>query len=1083
MTNIEDIYELSPMQQGMLFHTLYAPESGVYFEQLNCTLRGDLNVSAFKQAWQQVVARHPVLRTCFYWEDLDKPLQVVNEQVELPWVEYDWCGLTPTEQQNQLETFLQADRQQDFELNQAPLMRFALMRVQEDTYQFVWSFHHVLIDGWSGSIIFKEVFAFYEALKRGQSLSLKLPHPYRDYIVWLQQQDLSQAEDFWRKALQGFTAPTPLVVNKAMDSSSKQKQTYEEQHILLSVTVTDALHSLAKQHHLTLNTLVQGAWALLLSRYSGESDVVFGATVSGRPAALSEVESMVGLFINTLPARVQVSEEAYLLPWLEQLQAQEVEREQFSYSPLVEIQGWSEVPRGLPLFDSILVFESYPVNDSGLGQSSSLEICNIQAFEQTNYPLTVIIMPGSELSVRIIYDSCRFEAATISRMLGHLQTLLSGMVTNPEQRISALPLLTEAERHQLLVEWNNTQTPYPRDKCIHQLFEAQVQRTPDAVAVVFEDQQLTYRELNRRANQLAHYLLALGVGPEVLVGLCVERSIEMVVGLLGILKAGGAYVPLDPAYPKERLAYMLNDLQVSVLCTDAINRFPMKQLVERLPEHEVQVVGLDTDWEVISQESEENSVSAVKSENLAYVIYTSGSTGKPKGVAMAHLPLANLILWQLESAAVSRGARTLQFAPVSFDVSFQEIFSTWCSGGTLVLLSEEVRRDAGALLGLLTEEAIERLFLPFVALQQLAEVAEGSELIPTSLREVITAGEQLQITPAIKDLFRKLTGCTLDNQYGPIESHVVTAFSLTGSVNNWPVLPPIGRPIANTQIYLLDRSLQPVPIGVRGELYIGGDCLARGYLNRPDLTEAKFIPNPFSDEPGARLYKTGDLARYLSDGNIEFLGRLDYQVKIRGFRVELGEIEAVLAQHPDVSQTMVLAREERPGDKRLVAYVVLEKEQGVTAKELRHFLKEKLPEYMVPAVFARLDAMPLTPSGKVDRRALPKPDQSRISLEVGFSPPHTPTEEVVAAIWAEVLGLEQVSIHDNFFELGGNSLLASQIISRLRKAFKVELPLCSLFELPTVGSLGEYIEMLRWAAPEQQIYPRGTVDKREEGEL
>ncbi len=501
----------------------------------------------------------------------------------------------------------------------------------------------------------------------------------------------------------------------------------------------------------------------------------------------------------------------------------------------------------------------------------------------------------------------------------------------------------------------------------------------------------------------------------------------------------------------------------------------MKQLGDRLPEHELQLVGLDTDWEVISQESEENPVRGVKSENLAYVIYTSGSTGKPKGVAMGHLPLCNLILWQLESATVSRGARTLQFAPVSFDVSFQEIFSTWCSGGTLVLLSEKVRRDPEALLSLLTEEAIERLFLPFVALQQLAEVAEGSEFIPTSLCEVITAGEQLQITPAIKGLFRKLTGCILQNQYGPIESHVVTAFPLTASVSSWPALPPIGCPIANTQIYLLDRFLRPVPIGVPGELHIGGDCLARGYLNRPNLTEEKFIPNPFSDEPGARLYKTGDLARYLPDGNIEFLGRLDYQVKIRGFRVELGEIEAVLAQHPEVSQTLVLAREDRPGDKRLVAYVALEKEQGATSSELRRFLKEKLPEYMVPAVFARLDAMPLTPSGKVDRRALPKPDKSQMCLEAGFFPPRTPTEEVLAAIWVEVLGLDQVSVHDNFFELGGNSLLASQIISRLRKAFKVELPLCSLFELPTVASLGEYIEMLRWAAPEQQIYPRNNL--------
>ncbi|MBW4457214.1 MAG: amino acid adenylation domain-containing protein [Nostoc indistinguendum CM1-VF10] len=1049
--NIESIYPLSPMQQGMLFHTLYAPDSGVYFEQLSCTLYGNLNVPAFERAWQRVVERHPVLRTLFIWEHRKQPLQIVRKWVNLPWVQHDWRGLSPVEQQERLEAFLQTDREQGFKLDQAPLMRCTLIKVREDTYHFVWSRHHILLDGWCLPIILKEVLAFYEGFNRSQDLYIERPRPYRDYIAWLQQQDLSQAEAFWRQALQGFTAPTPLVVDRVVSNLSNQKQTYDRQHLQLSANVTAALQSLAQQHHLTLNTLVQGAWALLLSRYSGQEDVVFGVTVSGRPATIAGVESMVGLFINTLPVRVQVPREASLLPWLKQIQNQQVELRQYEYSPLVQVQRWSEVPDGLPLFESIVVFENYPVDASLREQGGNIEIRNVSAFEQTNYPLTMVAVPGSELSLQLRYDCRRFDAASITRMLGHLQTLLEGIVAHPEQRLEDLPLLTQRERLTLLVEWNHTQADYPKDKCIHQLFEAQVELTPDAVAVVFEDKHLTYRELNCRANKIAHHLRYLGVGPDGLVGLCLERSLEMVVGLLGILKAGGAYVPLDPAYPRERLAFMLEDAQVLVLLTQ-------QRLLEGLSENEAQPVCLDTDWEAIALKSEENLASGVTVDNLAYAIYTSGSTGRPKGAIMSHRPLSNLLSWQLQNSTLPTGAKTLQFASVSFDVSFQEIFSTWCSGGTLILISEEVRRDAVSLLRCLTDESVQRLFLPFVALQQLAEVANSGGSVPISLREIITAGEQLQVTQQIANLFRNLEGCVLHNHYGPSESHVITSFILTGSPIGWPTLPSIGRPIANVQIYLLDSHLQPVPVGVPGELYIGGVGLARGYRNRPELTAEKFIAHPFSNESGARLYKTGDLARYLPDGNIEFLGRIDHQVKIRGFRIELGEIEAVLSQYPGVRETVVVVREDEPGSKRLVAYVVLNPEQALTITDLRRFLEEKLPQYMVPTAFVMLEALPLTPSGKVNRRALPVPDKAQLQPEGIFVAPQTPVEELLAGIWAEVLGVEKVGIHNNFFELGGHSLLATRVISQLREVFKVELPLRRLFETPTVAGLAKDIE-------------------------
>ncbi len=1058
--NIESIYPLSPMQEGMLFHTLKEPESGIYFEQISFTIQGHLALTAFERAWRQVVERHPVLRTFVVWKNRTLPLQIVRKSVILPWTILDWRELSPIEQEHQLEVFLQTDRNKGFELEYAPLMRCALIQLADETYKFVWSFHHLLMDGWCMPIIFKEVFAFYEASKKGFDLHLSATRPYSDYIAWLQQQDKSKAIAYWQGALKGFNAPTPLVVDRTIGPNSQQKKIYLEHDLRLSATATATLKSLSQKHRITLSTFVQGVWALLLSRYSGEENVIFGVTVSGRPPALSGVESMVGLFINTLPVRVQVESETELLPWLMQLQLHQVEREQNSESSLSEIQRTSEIPPGSSLFESIVVFENYPDSDSLLSPSDGLQIDHLQAIERTNYPLTLVVIPSEELWVRLIYDGAKFDGDTIARMTGHFQTLLEGMVAKENHKLKDLPLLTSAESHQLLVEWNNTTKEYPIDKCIHQLFEEQVERSPDAVAVIFEDKQLTYLQMNQRANIIAHHLRTLGVGPEVLVGICVERSLEMVVGLLGILKAGGAYVPLDPEYPTDRLSFMLQDAQVSVLLTQ-------QRLVERLPEYKGQFVYLDTELQVISRSSEENPITSVQATNLAYVIYTSGSTGQPKGVAMNHFSLGNLILWQLQNTTISSGAKTLQFAPVSFDVSFQEMFSTWCSGGTLLLIAEELRRDAFTLLGLLQEKAVERLFLPFVGLQQIAEVASARELVTSNLREIITAGQQLQITPAISSWLSKLTNCTLHNHYGPSESHLATTFPLTTSVDNWPLLPPIGRPIANTQIYILDSHLQPVPISVPGELHIGGAGLAPGYLNRPELTQHKFIPNPFSTDGHSRLYKTGDLARYLPDGNIEYLGRIDNQVKVRGFRIELGEIEAVLSQHPSVHSVVVIARQDTTGDQRLVAYIVPQQDTSPTISELRQFLKTKLPPYMVPNIIMMLESLPLTPNGKVDCRALPAPELHR-ELDK-FVAPRTAIEEMLAHIWASVLKVKQVGIHDNFFELGGHSLLATQVVSRINSAFGLDLPIQIIFESATVAEIASYMQAVNWAAQEKPV--------------
>jgi amino acid adenylation domain-containing protein len=1069
--DIEAIYPLSAMQQGMLFHTLYQPESRIYFEQFRFTLHGDLNQSAFEQAWQQVVQRHSALRTLFVWNNRKQPLQVVRKQVSLPWVNQDLRSLTTEEQQTEINSYLITDKEQNFALDKAPLMRFILFRLTNETYHFIWSFHHILLDGWSWPILFKEIFAFYDAIANHQQLYLTPSRPYRDYINWLQQQDLSHAKELWRRTLEGFNAPTPLVVEQAVGQISQQETSYIR-HQNLSAEATAKLKAFAQQHHLTVSTLVQVAWALLLSRYSDESDVVFGATVSGRPHHLSGVESMVGLFINTLPVRVKIPQTADLLPWLVQLQQEHIEREQYSYTSLVDIQGVSEIPRNQPLFESIVVFENYPVNATLQAFPGNLRIGDRQALGETNYPITVVAIPGEELTIKINYDRNRFHADTIDRMIGHLLTLLQGIVTNPHRRAAELPLLTPAEQDLLLVEWNATQAAYPINACIHQLFEKQVEKTPEAVAVVYENQQLTYQELNQRANQLAHHLQRLGIKPDAPVGICLERSLEAAIAILSTLKAGGACVPLDPTYPPERLAFMLADTRASVVLTQA----SLKSLLEQDFHHHL--ILLDEGWDEIGKESDINLQTDAQAHNLAYVIYTSGSTGTPKGTLVPHRSLTNLIEHHQAQMATSVGV--LQFASLSFDVSYHEMFAAWGLGGTLYMIPEGDRKDLDKLIKLLAKEPIAKVFLPVTLWQQLAEIYGEESHLFKNIREAIACGEQLQITQPMIKLFQRLENCRLYNFYGPTEADLVTAYTFSQQPEVWPIYPPIGKPAVNVQVYLLDRNLQPVPIGIPGELYVSGDGLARGYLNRQDLTEQKFVSNPFEKAGGRRqeaegfsphsqtkLYKTGDLAKYLPDGNIEFLGRIDDLVKVRGFRVELGEVEAVLSKHPHINQAVAKVFGQSAREKYLVAYFVPIQGQTITVEDLRDFLQDQLPDYMIPSAFVQVESFPLTPNGKVNRRALKEPTNSRPELAQTFVAPRTPTEEILAGIWRDVLGLEQVGIYDNFFNLGGHSLLATQVISLTRKAFKIELPLRSLFESPAIATLAKIVE----TATQQEILP------------
>ncbi len=1062
---VEESYPLSPMQQGMLFHSLYARDSGVNIEQVVLTLHESLNALAFMLAWQRVVDRHAIMRSSFRWEGLDEPLQAVHSVAPLEWRREDWRGFTESEQGERLESYLRDDRAREFTLNERTLNRVALFRTRNRCYKFVWTFHHAIVDGRSLVIILKEVFAYYNAL--GKSRTLEIPHsrPYRDYIEWLADQDLSVTESFWREALRGFTSPTLLAIDREPDGvgpgvAAFAASRHKEQEITLAAPVTSRLRALAKGSEITLNTLVQGAWALMLSRYSGEEEVVFGATRRCRRSSLADADSIVGLFINTLPVRVTVSGERCLLPWLKEIRAQHVHLRKVEHTPLVKIQEWSEVPKGRALFDSILIFEGYELNSFLQSLGEDWKSREFEIHEQPTYPMELSAWAGEELLFRLAYDSRRFDDDAIRSMLGGLATLLKAIAENPYQRLASLPLLDDDERRRLLVEWNATGADYSSNSCIHHLFELQAERTPAATAVIFGGESLSYGRLNERANHLARRLRRLGVGPDVLVAVCMNRSLDMIVSLLATLKAGGAYLPLDPSYPADHLSVILQDARPRVVLTE-------KKSLDKLSKFETLVVPVNSEREHTDRQDKRNLDVEVKADNLAYVIYTSGSTGTPKGVLIEHRSLVNFSQFAGSHYALGPGDRVLQFASISFDASAEEIYACLTRGATLVLRTEGMASSISSLLEKCGEWRITVLDLPTAYWHEVADAIRSEELmLPVHLRLIIIGGESASAEKL--RLWQKRVGkkVRLVNTYGPTEATVVTTVcdltSCEESISNLKSV-PIGRPVSNAQVYILDRHGQPVPVGIPGELCIGGAGLARGYLNRPELTSEKFIPNPFGDcKDGrlykSRLYKTGDLARYLPDGNIEFCGRADDQVKIHGFRIELGEIEAVIARNSIASSAVVLAREDAMGDKRLVAYVVPAPHcAGVDPQEiaarLKDFLRSRLPHYMIPSTFIILESLPLSQNGKVNRRMLPAPHLQKETAGGTYVKPRNPLEYQLVEVWEELFQIRPIGIRDSFFDLGGHSLLSVRMMDRVERLFGKKVPLATLFEGATIEHL------------------------------
>ncbi|WP_426386322.1 non-ribosomal peptide synthase/polyketide synthase [Pseudomonas brassicacearum] len=1042
---IEDIYPLSPLQQGMLFHSLLHEDSGVYLMQDRYRIGGTIDEGAFLESWRQVVALHPSLRASFQWKSQKQPVQVIHRQVKVPLDTLDLRGLAPHEQEARIRTLLEDEQKVGFNLSKPPLIRFRLVRLGDESYEFIRSFHHILMDAWCISLVTVDFLKVYEALCNDRTPELKSPRPFRDYIQWLQHQDASEAEQFWRGQLQGLNAPTPLTVDNGVTRDRYTDAVLvDDQLIHLDEQETQALAAFCRSRRITPNTFFQGVWSLLLSRYSGQQDVVFGVTVAGRPADLTGVAEMIGLFINTLPLRVSVDPSASLGSWLGDLQKLNVDMRDFEHTPLTDIQGWSDFPRGETLFDSILVFENAPIDEQILEGGFQFSLEGMDHSVHTHYGLTVVILPGEQLGIRVSYDRERFEAATVQRLLGHIASLVRNMLAAPEAPLASFELLAADERQQLLGEWALNPHDFPLEQSYAELFAAQVAQRGDQVAATCDGESLTYAELDLRSTRLAHALREAGAVEDQLVALVAPRGLALLSMMLAVFKAGAAMLPLEVNHPPERLREILGLSRAPLLVASEACSGLLDQLLS----------GLDQAPEALFAEACWTSGNdaplpvLASPDSLAYVLFTSGSTGTPKGVMIEQRGMLNNIFGKVPALGLSAADRIPQTASVAFDISVWQFLAAPVLGATVHILADEVAHDPQRLLQVLASERLNVLEIVPSLMRTLLALCPCDLQLP-DLRWVLPTGEALPPTVA-RDWFARFPDIALMNAYGPAECADDVAFQPILKAPGAEVSHmPIGQPTANNRLYVLDESLRPVPVGVAGEICVGGVGVGRGYLHDPQRTVEAFIDHPQLE---GRLYRTGDLGRWRADGVIEYLGRRDQQVKLRGHRIELTEIEHRLAQHPNVREAAVLLRENTVGEAWLVAYWSAH-DETLGSDGLSEHLRTQLPPYMVPAAFVCLDKLPLNNNGKVDRKALAARELDWQADTQQSIAPRNALETTVASIWAEVLGRDTVGVEDNFFTLGGHSLLATQIVARLRTQFKLDLPLRVLFEQPTVALL------------------------------
>ncbi len=1037
-------YGLSPLQSGMLFQALLdnadCPSAGYDIEQLHLVFEEALDTTALEAAWRLIAKRHPILTTSFHWDGLDEPRQRVDGDVTIQVEGENWSGLRQFERKCLLEEFLLRDRRRGFNLQVAPLMRVTLFHVSDTRSELVWSFHHALLDGRSFGTLLRETLLAYDAIRADQPLKLPAaPRPYADFIAWLERQDQQRSDVFFRELLAGKSEPTPLPCAEPALRPLIAEGYGEVLHVV-SKSIVEAARRAASRTNTSLNTMLQAAWALVLLRYTGDTDVVFGATRACRHSALEgSADGMIGLFSNTLPVRVRLAADRTVAEVLQDIRQQSLAIRPHEHASLAHIQTQAGFGAGNPLFGTLVMFESHGLCQDLLESGGPhWTRCQIALHEQPSLPLNLAIYDGQRLEVRALYDRQRFQSATINRLLASLGIALEELSVDEGRPVSQIDVLPSEERQRILFEWNDTERPFPDQLCIHNPFESQVARRPDALAVEMDGCGLTYRQLEERANRMAHALRARGARPGRYVGIGLSRGLDLVVALLAVAKSGAAYVPLDPQYPRERLAFMVSDAQL--LCVVTEERY------RALFDAPLLVLDADGLTEVSAMPAE-RPVSLASSQDTCYAIFTSGSTGAPKGVVLSHRAVMNTFDWVSRTFGIGPGDRLLFVTSPCFDLSVYDTFGVLGAGGTVVIASSKLLLDPEALASAIVDQYITVLDLTPAALQQLVQYfPESSKTAP--MRLVLLSGDWIPV--ALPDTVRAaFPEVRIQSLGGATEAAIWSNWYQVGLIDpRWTSI-PYGKPIQNSQYYVLDERLRPVPVGVAGDLYIGGMCLANGYLKREELTGERFLPNPY--RVGERLYKTGDVARYFEDGDLEFLGRADFQVKLRGFRVELGEVETVLCSLSSVREAVCAAHRDAPGQKSLVAYVVLKDGAVENEDSIKAAVAGKTPDFMVPSQVMLLSAMPLSSNGKLDRNALPHPGtQARLDLPLA---PRSELEFRMAGLWEEILQRKPIGIREDFFKLGGHSLLAVLLVLRIKTRLGLDVPLSRVVKMPTIEAL------------------------------
>jgi polyketide synthase PksJ len=1038
-----DSLPLSSSQQRLWFLEQMEPGCPAYNIPSAVRLSGKLNIKALQQSFNEIIKRHESLRTTFSVVD-GLPVQVIAPQLELELPVVDMCSIPESQQHDKVQKYVYEDNYKPYDLAKGPLIRASLLKLSEDEHVLIMNLHHIISDGWTLQVLMRELATAYEALAANKPVMLpELPIQYADFTIWqksmMKGEVLGKQLDYWKSVLSG----SKFVLELPGDRQRPPVQGFKgaRQYMELSPKLTEALNEMAQKKGVTPFMILMSVFKILLYRYSGNGDVIVGTPIAGRNR--TELEGLIGFFVNTLALRTDLTDNPTFSELLKRVSdgtQGAYDHQEMPFEVLVEeLQPERDLSRN-PIFQ---VCFSYQNDTVPVMIIAGLTMTPVEVDSGTaRFDLELQLWKSGD-SIRgfIEYSTELFDKNTVVKMIEHFRILLEAVVQGQDGPVSTLPVMSSEEIEIIVNKWNNTVRDYEKHACIHHLFEEQTVKTPDAVALVFDDRSITYRELDQRSNRLAHYLKGQKVGPEVLVGICMERSIEMIVSLLGILKAGGTYIPLDPAYPKDRLAYMIEDSQMTLLITQDSIR-------DMIPEKGIKVICIDTEWSQISRESSEKPQSDVKPHNLAYIIYTSGSTGKPKGVQIIHRAVVNFLNSMKREPGITPGDRLLSVTTLCFDIAVLEIFLPITTGACVVLADRDTATDGLKLIEKLRRHDISIMQATPATWRLLLE----SGWTGSGNLKILCGGEALP-----KELAAQLIPkcASLWNMYGPTET---TIWSAVHKVDPEEDRICIGRPIDNTQMYILDSNLQPVPVGVIGELYIGGDGLARGYLNRPELTDEKFIRSPFTNEPGVLIYRTGDLAKYMNDGRIEVLGRVDHQVKLRGYRIELGEIEAVLCKHPAVREAAVAPRELSAGDTRLIAYYVPEGGAHLSGSELRTFLKADLPDYMLPSAYIAMDSLPLTPNGKLDRKSLPDPQNIQSGSNETYAAPASEMERKIAQVWQQVLKVEKVGLDNNFFDLGGHSLLVAQVNSKLKELLKREINMIDMFKYPTVRSLANFLE-------------------------